>query len=116
MKASSTSLRTTWIGRADDSSLSANLPSSINGDAYTNKWHHIAVAVNKTQMKVYVDQYRVFVIPDMHTVPVSLEVGGIGNQDSPLVFTNRSHCKRRRHEHDRADVHRYQDRDARHQL
>ncbi len=76
-----------WKG-ADDSSLSANLPSSINGDAYTNKWHHIAVAVNKTQMKVYVDQYRVFVIPDMHTVPVSLEVGGIGNQDSPLVFTN----------------------------
>ncbi|MEI9967532.1 MAG: OmpA family protein [Terracidiphilus sp.] len=76
-----------WKG-ADDSSLSANLPSSINGDAYTNKWHHIAVAVNKTQMKVYVDQYRVFVIPDMHTVPVSLEVGGIGSQDSPLVFTN----------------------------
>jgi outer membrane protein OmpA-like peptidoglycan-associated protein len=76
-----------WKG-ADDYSLSANLPSSMNGDAYTNKWHHIAVAVNKTQMKVYVDQFRVLVIPDMHTVPISLEVGGIGSQDAPLVFTN----------------------------
>lgn|GEM_PF-508815 len=76
-----------WKG-ADDYSLSANLPSAMAGDAFANKWHHIAVAVNKTQMKVYVDQYRVLVIPDMHTVPVSLEVGGIGSQDAPLVFTN----------------------------
>ncbi len=76
-----------WKG-ADDYTLSANLPSAMSGDAYLNKWHHVAIAVNKTQMKVYVDQYRVLVIPDMHTVPVSLEVGGIGNQDSPLVFTN----------------------------
>jgi len=76
-----------WKG-ADDYTLSANLPSAMSGDAYTNKWHHIAVAVNKTQMKVYVDQYRVLVIPDMHTVPVSLQVGGIGSQDAPLVFTN----------------------------
>ena len=76
-----------WKG-ADDYSLSANLPSAIKGDSFTNQWHHIAVAVNKTQMKVYVDQYRVLVIPDMHTVPVSLQVGGIGSQDAPLVFTN----------------------------
>ncbi len=76
-----------WKG-ADDYTLSANLPSAMQGDAFTNHWHHIAVAVNKTQMKVYVDQYRVLVIPDMHTVPVSLEVGGIGSQDAPLVFTN----------------------------
>lgn len=76
-----------WKG-ADDYTLSANLPTTMNGNAYINKWHHIAVAVNKTQMKVYVDQYRVLVIPDMHTVPVSLEVGGIGSQDSPLVFAN----------------------------
>jgi outer membrane protein OmpA-like peptidoglycan-associated protein len=76
-----------WKG-ADDYTLSANLPSTMNGDTYINQWHHIAVAVNKTQMKVYVDQYRVLVIPDMHTVPVSLQVGGIGSQDAPLVFTN----------------------------
>lgn len=76
-----------WKG-ADDSSLSAHLPSAMAGDAFTNKWHHIAVAVNKTQMKVYVDQYRVFVIPDIHTVPISMEVGGIGTQAAPLVFTN----------------------------
>jgi len=76
-----------WKG-ADDYSLNANLPSAMSGDAFINKWHHIAVAANKTQMKVYVDQYRVLVIPDMHTVPVSLQVGGIGSQDAPVVFTN----------------------------
>ena len=76
-----------WKG-ADDYSLSTNLPTAMAGDAFINKWHHIAVAVNKTQMKVYVDQYRVFVIPDMHTVPISMQVGGIGSQDAPLVFTN----------------------------
>lgn len=76
-----------WKG-ADDYSLSANLPTAMAGDAFINQWHHIAVAANKTQMKVYVDQYRVLVIPDMHTVPVSLQVGGIGSQDAPLVFTN----------------------------
>ncbi|HEY1805497.1 MAG TPA: OmpA family protein [Terracidiphilus sp.] len=69
-------------------SLSANLPAAIGGDQYQNQWHHIAVAYKKPQMKVYVDQYRVLVIPDIKVVPVSLEVGGIGSQDAPLVFTN----------------------------
>lgn len=76
-----------WKG-ADDYTLSANLPSAMSGDAYTNQWHHIAIAIKKPQMKVYVDQYRVLVVPDMHTVPISLQVGGIGSQDAPLVFTN----------------------------
>lgn len=76
-----------WKG-ADDYTLSANLPSAMSGDAYTNQWHHIAIAIKKPQMKVYVDQYRVLVVPDMHTVPISLQVGGIGSQDAPLAFTN----------------------------
>ena len=69
-------------------SLSANLPSAIAGDPFNNHWHHIAIAVKKPQMKVYVDQYRVLVVPDMHAVPVSIEVGGIGGQDTPLAFSN----------------------------
>ncbi len=69
-------------------SLSANLPSAIAGDPFANQWHHIAIAVKKPQMKVYVDQYRVLVVPDMHAVPVSLLLGGIASQDGPLVFTN----------------------------
>ena len=33
-------------------------------------------------MKVYVDQYRVLVVPDMHAVPISLLLGGIASQDA----------------------------------
>ena len=76
------------IGGSGAAGLSASLPAAIGGDAFMNKWHHIAIAYKSPQMKVYVDQYRVLVIPDLKVVPVSLEFGGIGNQDDPLTFTN----------------------------
>jgi outer membrane protein OmpA-like peptidoglycan-associated protein len=76
------------ISGSNAASLSANLPSAIGGDAFMNKWHHIAIAYKSPQMKAYVDQYRVLVIPDLKVAPVSLEFGGIGNQDDPLTFTN----------------------------
>jgi outer membrane protein OmpA-like peptidoglycan-associated protein len=76
------------ISGSNAASLSANLPSAIGGDAFMNKWHHIAIAYKSPQMKVYVDQYRVLVIPDLKVVPAWLEFGGIGDQDKPLTFTN----------------------------
>jgi OOP family OmpA-OmpF porin len=76
------------IGGSGAAGLSASLPAAIGGDAFMNKWHHIAIAYKSPQMKVYVDQYRVLVIPDLKVVPVSLEFGGIGNQVDPLTFTN----------------------------
>ena len=76
------------IGGSGAAGLSANLPSAIGGDPFMNKWHHIAIAYKSPQMKVYVDQYRVLVIPDLKVVPAWLEFGGIGDQDKPLTFTN----------------------------
>ena len=76
------------IGGSNAASLSASLPSAIGGDAFLNKWRHISISYKSPQMKVYVDQYRVLVIPDLKVVPASLEFGGIGNQDKPLTFTN----------------------------
>jgi OOP family OmpA-OmpF porin len=76
------------IGGSGAAGLSASLPAAIGGDAFMNKWHHIAIAYKSPQMKVYVDQYRVLVIPDLKVVPAWLEFGGIGDQDKPLTFTN----------------------------
>ena len=41
------------------------------------------------QIKCYLDQYRVLVMPDCGDCKVSfLEVGGIGSQDAPIIFKN----------------------------
>jgi outer membrane protein OmpA-like peptidoglycan-associated protein len=39
-------------------------------------------------MKVYIDQYRVFVVPDMHMAPTWVQWGGMPSPDNPLVFSN----------------------------
>lgn len=33
-------------------------------DAYFNHWHHIAIAINDNQIKIYLDQYRIIAVPD----------------------------------------------------
>jgi outer membrane protein OmpA-like peptidoglycan-associated protein len=68
--------------------LSAQMPASFGGDDFHDAWHHVAVAVKGTQLKVYVDQYRVLVVPDSGMTAKSLLLGGIGQQDHPLIFTN----------------------------
>jgi outer membrane protein OmpA-like peptidoglycan-associated protein len=64
------------------------MPASFGGDDFHDAWHHVAVAVKGTQLKVYVDQYRVLVVPDSGISVKNLELGGIGSQDHPLIFTN----------------------------
>ena len=67
--------------------LGAQLPSAL-GRAYRNTWHHIAVAVKNKQLKVYVNQYRVLTVPDTKASYSSIELVGIGDQKTPLVYTN----------------------------
>lgn len=55
---------------------------------YYNKWHHIAIIYKNKQIKCYLDQYRVLVMPNVDFVPASIKVGGIGSQDNPIIFTN----------------------------
>ena len=69
-------------------SLSGTNPAAIHGEAAFGKWHHVALAVKKQQLKVYIDQYRVLTVPDMHTTPTSCEMAGIGSPEGPLVFRN----------------------------
>lgn len=73
---------------ADGSKLSANLPDSMASSGFFDQWHHLALAFKGTQMKIYIDQYRVFVVPDMHMVPAWVQWGGMASPDHPLVFSN----------------------------
>jgi len=69
-------------------SFDANLPASLGEENYPNKWHHIALAYKNPQLKVYVDQARVLIVPDAHMTPESVHFGGIASQDAPLIFRN----------------------------
>jgi OOP family OmpA-OmpF porin len=72
-----------------DVKLGASAPETLNSDAaWRGKWHHIAIAVKNTQLKVYIDQYRVLTVPDMKTTADSIEVKGIGDHKTPQTFTN----------------------------
>lgn len=71
-----------------DNDLSATYRGS-DSDAFKDKWHHAAIAFKNGQMKVYEDQYRVLVVPDIGTFrPKTVVFGGIGDADNPLVFKN----------------------------
>lgn len=48
----------------------------------SNKWRHIAIAYKDGQMKCYVDQYRVLVIPNVEYHPKFVRVGGV----APIKF------------------------------
>ncbi|MCC6720709.1 MAG: OmpA family protein [Bacteroidia bacterium] len=41
-----------------------------------NKWHHAAFAFKNKQIKCYIDQHRVLVIPDCEFDPIKLYMGG----------------------------------------
>jgi len=75
-------------GADNGPSLVVYLPPGLNNDSFLAAWHHVALAVKGAQMKIYMDQYRLMVVPDMGGKPVSLQFGGIAGQDVPLVFSN----------------------------
>lgn len=66
----------------DEVNLQGNHPEA---DKYeTGKWRHIAIAYKNGQMKCYVDQYRVLVIPQTEYQPRYVRVGGV----APVKFKN----------------------------
>jgi len=71
-----------------DHDLSAQYKGGSDED-FKNHWHHVAIAVKKGQLKLYEDQFRVLVVPDMGDFkPETLAFGGIGDADNPLIFKN----------------------------
>ncbi len=57
-------------------------------ESFDNKWHHVAIAFKNHQLKVYVDQYRMLVVPDTKEDFESIEIAGIGSDQTPVIFKN----------------------------
>jgi OOP family OmpA-OmpF porin len=68
--------------------ITGNMPAAIAGENFKNKWHHIAIAYKNNQVKVYVDQYRVAVAPNLGTAPKAFDIEGIGDANTPIIMTN----------------------------
>ena len=70
-------------------SLSKTYSEGFGGEEnFANRWHHIAMAFRNQQLKVYVDQNRVLVVPDSKASFYSVQFGGIGDEKSPIIFRN----------------------------
>lgn len=67
--------------------FSADYPGGTD-DSYYGKWHHGALIIKNNQLKCYLDQYRILVMPNVGISPVGVEFGGIGSQDDPIIFRN----------------------------
>lgn len=76
------------VGYDGTVSFSKTYPEGNGGDNFINKWHHVAIAVKNHQLKVYVDQNRVLVVPDTKDEFYSIGFGGIGSEEQPLIFKN----------------------------
>ncbi len=68
--------------------LDGSYPENMTGKNFFDKWHHIAIAYKNKQIKLYVDQERVLVVPNCNITPDGIAMGGIGSPGGPLVFTN----------------------------
>lgn len=58
------------------------------GDKGANQWHHVAIAYRRNQVKVYIDQTRVLVAPNIGIRPHAFDMEGIGQKDYPIVIAN----------------------------
>ncbi len=68
--------------------LTGNYPEDLREENFFNKWHHIAIAGKNKQVKVYVDQVRAVVVPNIYIDISAVGFGGIGASDGPLALAN----------------------------
>jgi OOP family OmpA-OmpF porin len=76
-----------FTGTWGNVSLGKTYPDALS-ENFENKWHHVAIAIKNHQLKVYVDQYRVLVVPDTKEDYTGIEFAGIGDEKNPIVFKN----------------------------
>ena len=84
--------RNMWFGAdVGTEGLEHDLSASYPGgdETFDGKWHHLALVVKANQAKLYADQTRVLVVPDLSGFqPESLTIQGAAGQDAPLIFKN----------------------------
>ncbi|MEO7045439.1 MAG: OmpA family protein [Ferruginibacter sp.] len=81
----STTFRNT---EGDEKFLAGNYPEDLREENFFNRWHHIAIACKNKQVKIYVDQVRALVIPNIYIDILAVGFGGIGASDGPLALAN----------------------------
>jgi outer membrane protein OmpA-like peptidoglycan-associated protein len=59
-----------------------------NDQTFFNHWHHCAMIYKNNQLKCYVDQHRILVMPNAAMVPYAFGFGGIGDEKKPIVIDN----------------------------
>ncbi len=64
-------------GNVKTSYFQNELSGEYNGDFNASIWHHCAMAYKSHQIKCYVDQNRVLVIPNCGFTPTGIKMGGI---------------------------------------
>ena len=77
------------ISNGADVDLQGNFPPDISSENYMNKWHHVAIAYKAGQVKVYLDQYRIVVAPNVgYGKPKAIDIEGIGDANQPIIIAN----------------------------
>ena len=74
-------------GTTSNLSLSKSLTDELR-ESLDNSWHHVAIAIKNRQMKIYLDQYRILVVPDTKEDYTNIDFAGIGDEKNPIVFKN----------------------------
>lgn len=66
------------------------VPVKQSDENFWNHWHHVAIAYKKPQMKVYLDQTRVLVLPEIGFDPMALVFGGSAGdaETCPISISN----------------------------
>jgi outer membrane protein OmpA-like peptidoglycan-associated protein len=74
---------------------SSNFENDLSGsypggeDGFYDKWHHAALAFSHNQLKCYLDQYRVLVMPDLGGFqPENVHINGLAGEDGPVLLRN----------------------------
>ena len=67
--------------------LSKSYPASVS-ENFINRWHHVALVFKNKQLKVYVDQNRILVVPDTKEDYEYVLFAGIGDEKFPIIFKN----------------------------
>ena len=75
---------TPWAGEG----FSKGMAGTDWTEGFRNKWHHVAIACKNHQMKVYLDQTRILVVPDTKGDFESAVFAGIGEEKNPIIFKN----------------------------
>jgi len=76
-----------FAGTSSNLTLMKEYSKEVAND-FDNKWHHVAIAVKNHQLKIYLDQDRVLVIPDTKEDYFNVTLAGIGAEKQPPVFKN----------------------------